>query len=857
MFKLQLAIEKFFLSAIVIVVAIVVSYFLFKSFYSVVLHTSIKSYLTQASFDNIYGNKTSIFVLLKNETNIGSNVIISEMITFNNGTSKTYSIPFILQMASTSGGGFLYAFETTDFPAISNNSQPIKISNVFIISGNYTIESENNSITYSSYYYTKSSLENIPLYYLNMSVTPLGAGDLVPGNGYYYAGSKVAISEKPNIGYAFSGWSGFGNGNYTGPNQTAIIEMNSNITEYAKYVKLVKMYVNATYNGIPVYVNGVLNTTTNGTIYLMPGVKYTLSVPMYISISSGERYLFTNLQDDCGISISPNSNSTTFVPSYANYNCKFTANYVSQYSLLINLNPSEGSVSPSSGWYNAGSKIEIKVSPNNGYIYAKAIGSGNVSYTGNASQFYVTMDSPITENIILEPIVYVYVYSSSSSQTIPYSFKSSYGTFYNGSTNSSFVAIGNSTLTLENHLNQINWGERSIINMTSYDCQASTSSINLPSIGGSTCVIYLSPPITQYLFIMNEFLNGVNESNNFAYGTVYLNGNPMTSNQVWINAGTNVTFYATNDKAGYAFQGFSGTNSSLDGVAYSGISGADSSPGIPVGNNQQYYYSSPPPQSQYSSGYNLISSKFPGALGADEYSSTFDYSAVQYIPIHIMMNTPVIENANYYKTNNITGNTINVYVNYAYYNLTETTNYYSGYGSGWGYYQEDEGIQNNIKLIKSGTEVITITNITSFSNYSSGIGQETIYYLGFAGAWYADECYSGFGCGVSYEVQYQLNNFTSQQLSYMPSEYQNIVKDIISTMQQEYPDERIQYNNSISYVRTLQLSFSLSGTKIYYNYNDAQPMQVYDYYDSWNYGYGYSDYQYSIQSYYAGFSNYP
>ena len=316
-----------FNNLLVIIVAIVISYFIYKSFYSVVSHASIKSYLIRASFDDIYGNKTNIFILLKNETNIGSNVIINEMITFNNGTSKTYKIPFALQMASKSGGGFLYDFATTNFPAISNNSQSIKISNVFIISDNYIIESENNSITYSSYYYTKSSLENVPLYYLNMSATPLGAGNLTPGNGYYYAGSKVAISEKPNIGYAFSGWSGFGDGNYTGPNKTAIIEMNSNITEYAKYVKLVKMYVNATYNGIPVYVNGVLNTTTNGTVYLMPGLKYTLSLPRYITISNGTKYVFESMQNDCGISISPNSNYTTFVPSYANYNCKFTANY--------------------------------------------------------------------------------------------------------------------------------------------------------------------------------------------------------------------------------------------------------------------------------------------------------------------------------------------------------------------------------------------------------------------------------------------------------------------------------------------------------------------------------------------------
>ena len=410
MFKLQSGIEKFFLSTLVIIVAIVISYFIYKSFYSVISHSSIKSYLTQASFDNIYGNKTSIFVLLKNETNVGTNVIISEMITFNNGTSKTYKVPFALQMASKSGNGFLYDFATTNFPAISNDSQPIKISNVFIISGNYIIESENSSITYSSYYYTKSSIENIPLYYLNMSATPLNAGNLIPGNGYYYAGSKVAISEKPNIGYAFSGWYGFGNGNYTGPNKTALIEMNSNITEYAKYVKLVKIYVNATYNGIPVYVNSALNATTNGTVYLMPGVKYTLSFPMYASLNSGTRYVFERMSDDCGISISPNSNSTTFVPSYANYNCKFIANYVEQYYLSMSSNNvSMGTVSPSSGWYDKGDSIEIIATPKpSSYFFSSFLywkGSGVGSYSGTNNQTTITINNPISEEAYFKKFV--------------------------------------------------------------------------------------------------------------------------------------------------------------------------------------------------------------------------------------------------------------------------------------------------------------------------------------------------------------------------------------------------------------------------------------------------------------------
>jgi len=850
--KLQSSIEKFILSAIIAVVAIIVSYFIYSSFYSTSSHIGVKSYLVQADFSNIYGNKTSIFILLKNNTEIGSNVLINEKITFSNGTSNSITVPFTLEISSQSGDGHLYYFTTSNFPTIANNSQGIKISNINILSGNSIIESQNNSIVYTSYYYTKSSLETIPLYYLNMSTSILNAGALIPGNGYYYAGSKVAIGEKPNTGYAFSGWLGYGNGNYTGSNQTSIITMNSNITEYAKYVKLVKMYVNATYNGIPVYINSALNTTTNGTIYLMPGSKYTISFPMYIPLHSGIRYAFENMQDDCGILISQNSNSTSFVASYSNYNCKFVANYVEQYLLLIDFNSSQGSVTPFGGWYDAGSNVEITATPNYGYAFNKTVGNGNGSYTGNNNPFYITMNSPITEDVSFIPVVFVYV--KSSAQAVPYSFESSYGALYSGTTNNSFTAIAGSTLSLINNIEQINWGEKQVINIASSTCTSSGNSVSLPTSAGATCTVYLSPPTIQYLFIVNEFLNGGNESNNFKYGTVYLNGNPMTSNQTWINAGTYVTFYATNDKAGYAFQDFTGTNSSLNGVSYIGVSGVDSNPGVPFGVNQHYTYTAsyPPYQVQisYSNGYNATYRL--NAFGGEWQPYTFDLDAAQYIPIHVVMNSPAIENAIYYPTRNITGNTVNVVVNYKYYNITEQTTQYN-----YNHWQNDGYQISPIResLISSGTKSITISNVTPYSNYSSGIGKEIVYYSGDTsltqigsfpqGSWFYTNDYS-----------YSISNFTSQQLSYMPTEYGYVVDQIISNIESQYPDKSIRYNSSIVYILNLQLSFNLSGTQVYIDYEDTPTTTIeYGNYNTPNVNY--FAYAYTTVSNYFGYSNYP
>jgi len=943
--KLQSSIEKFMLLAIITMVAIGVSYYLYSSFYSTASHIALKSYWIQAIFDNIYGNKTSIFILMKNKIDIGSNTLINEKITFYNGTSNTISVPFVLTTSSVSGGGFLYYFTTSSFPAITNRSQAIKISNIYAISGNTIIESENDSVSYTAYYYTKASLANLPLYYLNMTASPLNAGVLTPGSGYYYAGSKVAISEKPNTGYAFAGWLGYENGNYTGTNQTAIIEINSNVTEYAKYVKLVKMYVNATYNGIPVYINGILNTTTNGTIYFMPGAKYTLFIPRYIAFSNGTRYVFENMQDDCGISIAPNSNSTTFIPSYANYNCKFTinvvkliriylnatytgipvyangeliattneavylipgtqetlsfpsyvsasngvryafeniqdncsipiiqnsnsttfvpssadynckfiANYINQYFLSINFNSSEGSVTPSSGWYNAGSQIEISATPHNEYMFLKAIGSGTGSYTGNDSQFYVTMDSPITETIVFEPLVYVYVYSSL--QSVPYSFQSTYGynsTFYNGTTNSNFVAPAGSTLMLGSP--KVNWGTRVVLSISSSSCPSFGNLVELPTTAGASCIIYIYPTNIQYLFIVNEFLNGGNRSNSLKYGTVYLNGNPMTSNQTWINAGTKVTFYATNDKAGYAFQGFIGTNGILDGVAYSGVSGTDSSPVTPVGTNQHfsYYFSEWGGSTSYSKGYNTTAEEFPNAFenGA---VAPFVCDARQYIPLSITMNGPVIENAYYSTTKNITGSTVKVVVHYTYSNVTLERTVQNNYGG-----SSVSVYYNGATTISSGQKVITFSNITPYSNYSAGIGNETVYYLGTASLSSYGDMYS-FGGTYSYQV----SNFSSQQLGYMPSEYKYIINQTISDLESQYKTTPLtqysaycvwgyMYCVSYSYTLNLQLSFNLSGTQVYVDYDNI-PTGTVSNDNSYSYSYGGSS---DFSTTYYGYSNY-
>jgi uncharacterized protein (UPF0333 family) len=61
----QSSIELFIFLAVVTIIAISISYFIYSSFYKNVSHMGTKSYLTSAIFDNIYGNNTNIFISLK------------------------------------------------------------------------------------------------------------------------------------------------------------------------------------------------------------------------------------------------------------------------------------------------------------------------------------------------------------------------------------------------------------------------------------------------------------------------------------------------------------------------------------------------------------------------------------------------------------------------------------------------------------------------------------------------------------------------------------------------------------------------------------------------------------------------
>ena len=67
-----------------------------------------------------------------------------------------------------------------------------------------------------------------------------------------------------------------------------------------------------------------------------------------------------------------------------------------QYYLTMNVN-GPGSVTVSSGWYNAGQRVTIKATPNSGHKFKSWTGTGAGSYTGISASHTITMNAAITE----------------------------------------------------------------------------------------------------------------------------------------------------------------------------------------------------------------------------------------------------------------------------------------------------------------------------------------------------------------------------------------------------------------------------------------------------------------------------
>jgi WD40 repeat protein/tRNA A-37 threonylcarbamoyl transferase component Bud32/DNA-directed RNA polymerase subunit RPC12/RpoP len=116
--------------------------------------------------------------------------------------------------------------------------------------------------------------------------------------------------------------------------------------------------------------------------------------PTAIPVDSGSRWsVATNALAGSGASERWYSNQTL---SGTAPTLSIVFKYQHQYYLTMQV-PSSGSITPDSGWQNAGLSLQIAATANQSYIFRNWLGSGSGSYTGTNNPATLVMNSPITE----------------------------------------------------------------------------------------------------------------------------------------------------------------------------------------------------------------------------------------------------------------------------------------------------------------------------------------------------------------------------------------------------------------------------------------------------------------------------
>jgi uncharacterized repeat protein (TIGR01451 family) len=129
--------------------------------------------------------------------------------------------------------------------------------------------------------------------------------------------------------------------------------------------------------------------TAPHTFLWTPGSSHTIATTSPQSGGAGVQYVFTSWSDAGAISHS------IMTPASAT---TYTASFKTQYLLTTAVSPgaTEGSISPASGYFDAGSSVQVTATPNTGYAFTGF--SGGLSGTTNPQNITMNAAATVTAN---------------------------------------------------------------------------------------------------------------------------------------------------------------------------------------------------------------------------------------------------------------------------------------------------------------------------------------------------------------------------------------------------------------------------------------------------------------------------
>jgi hypothetical protein len=229
-------------------------------------------------------------------------------------------------------------------------------------------------------------------FYVNVSVSPVGAGIATPSSGWFGAHASVAVAASPAAGFSFARWNGTGTGNYSGTDLTFELAIGGSIAEVASFDPSngpLALLLQAT--GLPngtswsAYVGGSDWTTNQSTISvpLGPGaVGYAVESP--IRVASDLQYV-----------AQPSSGMVNLTGGSVGV----TVSYLPE-AFLAGTASGAGTVAlapTANGWYLFGTTVEFNATAPPGSVFVGWSGSGIGGYNGTANPVEIKVAGPVEE----------------------------------------------------------------------------------------------------------------------------------------------------------------------------------------------------------------------------------------------------------------------------------------------------------------------------------------------------------------------------------------------------------------------------------------------------------------------------
>jgi surface antigen len=230
-------------------------------------------------------------------------------------------------------------------------------------------------------------------FYLTMTA---GTGGTVkPNSGWYAPDTPVSISAVPDAAHSFGGWTGVGNGSYSGASLTATVTMGGPVNETASFGGAIPVTIDSAETGRSFALDDGTRHTAPETFNWVPGSSRTVTWDSPQAGTAGVQYVFAAWNDG------PSANSRTIqTPSSAT---TYKGLFNKQFYLTMTAGTG-GTVNPTSGWYAPDTSVSISAVPDASHSFGGWTGTGEGSYSGGNAAATATMRGPITEVAAFTPV---------------------------------------------------------------------------------------------------------------------------------------------------------------------------------------------------------------------------------------------------------------------------------------------------------------------------------------------------------------------------------------------------------------------------------------------------------------------